>query len=108
MEVRDYEVDRFGVVNNAVYANYLHHVRDAFLRSEGVDVALIVEGGNLLALTELHIKYLQPLRSLDKFRATLTIRKLTSVRAEFEHKLIRVESDSPQVGSPTLLLLVAW
>lgn len=36
MAVRDYELDRFGVVKNAVYQNYLEHVRYMFLESLGV------------------------------------------------------------------------
>ena len=39
MSVRDYECDLQGIVNNAVYQNYLEHVRHAYLRSVGIDFA---------------------------------------------------------------------
>ena len=43
MEVRDHELDRFGVVNNAVYQNYLEHARHAFLASRGISLTHLLE-----------------------------------------------------------------
>jgi acyl-CoA thioesterase FadM len=34
-EVRDYECDLQGIVNNAVYQNYLEHTRHEFLKQKG-------------------------------------------------------------------------
>ena len=39
MEVRDYECDLQGVVNNSVYQNYLEHTRHKYLKSTGIDFA---------------------------------------------------------------------
>ena len=36
MAVWDYELDRFGVIKNAVYRNDLEHARHMFLESHGV------------------------------------------------------------------------
>ena len=37
LQVRDYECDIQGIVNNAVYQNYLEHCRHKFLNSVGLD-----------------------------------------------------------------------
>ena len=41
-EVRDYECDLQGIVNNAVYQNYLEHARHQLLKSIGVDFAEVI------------------------------------------------------------------
>ena len=44
-EVRDYECDLQGMVNNAVYLNYLEHTRHQYLRSRDIDFAALHEAG---------------------------------------------------------------
>lgn len=36
-DVRDYECHMEGIVNDAVYLNYLEHVRHVFLKPSGID-----------------------------------------------------------------------
>mgnify|MGYP005695630351 FL=1 len=48
--VRDYECDLQGIVNNAVYQNYLEHARHQFLRSCGFDFAQLHREGHDLSL----------------------------------------------------------
>ena len=45
LAVRDYECDLQGVVNNAVYQNYLEHARHEYLKSIGIDFAALTAQG---------------------------------------------------------------
>ena len=44
-QVRDYECDMQGVVNNSVYQNYLEHARHEFLKMLGIDFAEMTRRG---------------------------------------------------------------
>ena len=46
-DVRDYECDMQGVVNNSVYQNYLEHTRHKYLQEIGLDFAMLTEKGIL-------------------------------------------------------------
>jgi acyl-CoA thioester hydrolase len=39
LDVRDYECDLQGIVNNAVYQHYFEHARHKFLRTLSIDFA---------------------------------------------------------------------
>ena len=54
-EVRDYECDLQGVVNNANYQHYLEHARHDFLISKGVSFAQLHEAGVDLIVTRVEI-----------------------------------------------------
>ncbi len=91
--VRDYELDQYGVVNNAVYQNYLEHTRHEFLLSVGVDPAGVAAAGRSLALSQLRIRYLAPLRSRDAFHVRITLSRLTGVRVEFHQIVLRMPKE---------------
>jgi acyl-CoA thioester hydrolase len=66
-EVRDYECDLQGVVNNANYLHYLEHARHQWLQSLGVDFAALHREGIDLIVVRVEIDYKYPLRSRDRF-----------------------------------------
>ncbi|XP_039818705.1 acyl-acyl carrier protein thioesterase ATL3, chloroplastic-like [Panicum virgatum] len=87
MVVRDDEVDEYGVVNNPIYASYLHSGRDVMLEQLGISVDYWTSTGNAMALSELNLKYFAPLRSGDVFVVKVKPVLIKGVRIIVEHMI---------------------
>ncbi|CAD6260057.1 unnamed protein product [Miscanthus lutarioriparius] len=87
MKVRDDELDEYGVVNNAIYASYLHSGRDVLLEKLGISVDYWTSTGKAMALFELNLKYFAPLRSGDRFVVKVKPVQIKGVRMIVEHKI---------------------
>ena len=92
MEVRDHELDRFGVVNNAVYQNYLEHARHAFLASRGISLTHLLEEKFRPVITRIDLEYLLPLHSGDSFSVQLWLTRLTRVKFQFFQQIQKIPS----------------
>ena len=75
MEVRDYECDIEGIVNNANYLHYIEHTRHLFLKSLGVSFADLHNRGVDAVVTRMNLQYKTPLRCDDEFISCLNLRK---------------------------------
>lgn len=82
-KVRDYECDLQGIVNNAVYQNYIEHARHEFLLSKGVDFAALAREGLNLVVIRAELDYKHPLTSGDAFYVATTFSMRDRVRFEF-------------------------
>ena len=89
-EVRDYECDLQGIVNNAVYLNYLEHARHRHLKSLGIDFAALHERGCDLVVTRSEIDYESPLRSGDRFVVRSRMRRQRRVRFQCEQEIVKL------------------
>ena len=74
-EVRDYECDLQGVVNNANYLHYLEHARHRWLEVMGIDFAALHKEGIDLVVARIEIDYRYPLQSRDRFVVRSKIRR---------------------------------
>lgn len=89
LKVRDYECDLQGIVNNAVYQNYLEHTRHEYLRSIGIDFAALArENVNLIAI-RVELDYRHPLRSGDRFQVGLAMERVSRLRFAFIQNIHR-------------------
>jgi len=92
-EVRDYECDLQGVVNNANYQHYLEHARHEFLISKGVSFAKLHEEGLDLIVVKVEIDYKYPLRSRDRFIVRLNVEREGNARLLFIQEISRVPDE---------------
>jgi acyl-CoA thioester hydrolase len=90
MAVRDYECDLQGVVNNAVYQNYLEHARHEYLKSIGIDFAALAAEGINLVVTRAEIDYRFPLTSGDRFVVEVRQENISRVRIGFRQDIRRL------------------
>ena len=93
LEVRDYECDIQGVVNNANYLHYLEHARHVFLLSKQIDFIELHEAGIDLVVTKIEIEYKYPLRSQDKFVIRLNLKRDGNVRLVFIQDIYRIPDE---------------
>ncbi len=61
IKVRDYEIDAEGIVNNAVYLNYMEHTRHEFCQQAGLSFREMCARKIYPVLRSAQIEYLHPL-----------------------------------------------
>lgn len=88
-KVRDYECDLQGIVNNAVYQNYLEHTRHMYLEQEGVSFISLHNEDIDGVVVRIEIDYKYPLRSGDEFFSRLNVVRSGHIRFVFNQDIYR-------------------
>lgn len=96
MQVRDYEVDSQGIVNNAVYLHYLEHTRHEFCRAAGTSFRAMQEAGIDPVLRHVDIEYLHPLGLGEEMVSRLALRR-SGARFVFVQDIFTVPDGKPVV-----------
>jgi len=104
MEVRDYECDIQGIVNNANYLHYIEHTRHLFLLSTGLSFAQMHKHGIDAVVARMNLQYKTPLRCDDQFISRLSLKK-EGIRYIFYQDIYRA-SDEKLCFKSTVELVV--
>jgi acyl-CoA thioester hydrolase len=91
--VRDYECDMQGVVNNAVYQNYLEHARHHFLSCHDISFAELTAAGINLVVIRAELDYKNSLVSNDRFVVRSLLRQSSRIRFEFQQDIFRLPDE---------------
>lgn len=89
LQVRDYECDIQGIVNNSVYQNYLEHCRHKFLNFAGLDFVQLHNDGIDAVVIKAELDYKFPLHPGDDFFIRLKMKKQGRLRIIFDQQIIR-------------------
>ena len=92
MEVRDYECDIQGIVNNANYLHYIEHTRHLFLRSIGLSFSKLHEKGVDAVVARMNLQFKTSLRCDDVFISRLALHK-EGLRYVFTQDLYRATDE---------------
>ncbi|KAF5759792.1 putative Thioesterase domain, HotDog domain superfamily [Helianthus annuus] len=93
--VRDYELDKYGVVNNAIFANYCQHACCQLMEKIGINIDTIAQTGNAVALSELLLKYIAPLKIGDKLMVRVRVSDTSAARVYFKHFIVKIPNEEP-------------
>lgn len=94
-EVRDYECDVQGIVNNAIYQHYLEHTRHVFLKQNGIDFVALSKRGINLVVVRIEIDYLYPLRFDERFTVSASMERISRIRFAFQQSIHRLPDEKP-------------
>lgn len=73
LQVRDYEVDAEGIVNNAEYLHYMEHTRHEFCKQAGYSFRQMQAEGLSPVVTKIEIEYRKSLGLGDEMLSCLNI-----------------------------------
>lgn len=89
MEVRDYEIDMHGHVNNAIYLSYLEYCRAKFAIQNGIDIQKCRNRGYHFILKKSIANYKARLFVQDEFYVTCSVSFEGHFSIKFKHAIIR-------------------
>lgn len=93
LQVRDYECDIQGIVNNAVYQNYLEHARHEFIKTIGLDFAALHARGIDPVVYRVELDYKKALRPGDTFDVSVAMEQEGRLKIHFLQKITRGTDD---------------
>jgi len=102
LKVRDYECDMQGIVNNAVYQNYLEHCRHEFLLTAGVDFNHLAREKIFLVVVRAELDYKTPLRGGDAFWIGLNLERVSPLRFAFLQDIFRSSDQRLALSARTI------
>lgn len=100
--VRDYECDLQGIVNNAVYLNYLEHTRHQYLLNKKIDFAKLHNEGIDLVVSRIEIDYKYSLTSDDRFVVKVNTYKEGNLRLIFEQDIYKLPDNKHVVHAKVI------
>jgi len=104
--VRDYELDSQGVVNNAVYQNYLEHARHEFLKSIGLNFNELHNKGTDAVVYKVELEYKRALRGDDRFVIETWAEQEGNVRFVFYQNIYNLPDRTPVlIGKVTAVFM---
>lgn len=92
-DVRDYELDFQGIVNNANYQHYLEHARHKYMTLKNIDVPKLHIEGIDLVVSRIEIDYKFPLKSKDRFKVCISVYREGNLKFVFDQKILRIPDD---------------
>ncbi len=96
-QVRDYECDLQGIVNNAVYQSYLEHTRHEFLKHIGLNFTQMHNEGIDALVVRIEIDYKFPLKSGDEFVCKVSVAREGNLKFIFYQDIYRLPDMKPIV-----------
>ena len=87
-KIRDYECDQQGIVNNAVYLNYLQHARHEYGLSTGLDWLELGKRGIDLVIRRAELDYFRPLKPGMMVKVTANPVRKGKFRLYFEQEIL--------------------
>ncbi|STX55702.1 acyl-CoA thioesterase [Legionella beliardensis] len=88
LQVRDYECDFQGIVNNANYLHYFEHARHTFLSTMDINFFEITQKEIYLVIYRTEIDYLVPLTYKDIFKVNVEFKRISNLRGTFHQKIM--------------------
>ncbi|MBD5191809.1 MAG: acyl-CoA thioesterase [Bacteroidales bacterium] len=105
IDVRDYELDAEGIVNNANYLHYLEHTRHEFCKIAGFTFAQMRENGIDPVLRKVEIEYLTPLKSGDTMESFINMER-KGPRFIFHQDIFRKSDGQPVVKALVTVVML--
>lgn len=102
--VRGYELDSYGHVNNAVYISYTEQARWEILKNAGL-LESFLQKKLLLVVTETNIRYMRELKLFDEIEIITTI-KFKSPYLIFNHDLVNHTENLKSAKAEVKTLLI--
>jgi acyl-CoA thioester hydrolase len=87
VRVRYSETDQMGVVYHGNYAQYFEMGRVEWLRNSGISYKSLEESGIMLPVVSLTMNYKKPAKYDDVLIVTTLLKKLSSVKIEFDYEI---------------------
>ncbi|STX51020.1 acyl-CoA thioesterase [Legionella busanensis] len=87
LQVRDYECDIQGIVNNAVYQHYFEHARHLFLDKKGINFFELTQQGIFLVIYRAEIDYLAPLTINKTCKVSVELERISKARCLFKQTI---------------------
>lgn len=105
IRVRYSETDQMSYVYYGNYASYFEMGRVEWLRNIGTSYKEMEENGIMLPVLNLNINYLKPAKYDDLLKLKTTLKKIPSVKIEFDFEIFNQKNELLTTGYTSLVFI---